>query len=77
MKSLIKIFLVITMVCITFNSYGQFKLDLKKKVEAVQNGIKGDINKNNKPAQNQQVQKDGKTSSTDTTSTKNIKEEDL
>jgi hypothetical protein len=45
MKSLIKKFLVITMVCVSFNSYGQFKLDLKKSVDAVQNGIKGAKNK--------------------------------
>jgi outer membrane protein OmpA-like peptidoglycan-associated protein len=71
MKSLIKKILVITMVCVSFNSYGQFKLDLKKSVDAVQNGIKGAKNKTD---QNKQVQKEGKTSSTDTTKTGNNKD---
>ena len=53
MKSLIKSFLVIIIVCFSFNSYGQFKFDLKKSVDAVQNGIKGTKGKTdqNKPVQ--------------------------
>jgi outer membrane protein OmpA-like peptidoglycan-associated protein len=71
MKSLIRSFLVITIVCFSFNSYGQFKFDLKKSIDAVQNGIKGTKSKTD---QNKQVQKDGKTSSTDTTKTGNNKD---
>jgi outer membrane protein OmpA-like peptidoglycan-associated protein len=71
MKSLIKSFLVIIIVCFSFNSYGQFKFDLKKSVDAVQNGIKGTKGKTD---QNKPVQKDGKSSSTDTTKTGNNKD---
>jgi outer membrane protein OmpA-like peptidoglycan-associated protein len=71
MKSLIKSFLVIIIVCFSFNSYGQFKFDLKKSIDAVQNGIKGTKGKTD---QNKPVQKDGKSSSTDTTKTGNNKD---
>ncbi|MGC1390752.1 MAG: hypothetical protein WA816_06920 [Bacteroidales bacterium] len=39
MKSQVRFFLTIALISITFSSYGQ--VDLKKNVDAVQNGIKG------------------------------------
>jgi OOP family OmpA-OmpF porin len=56
MKSLVKFFLVIAMISIAFNSYGQIKLDLKKKAADVQNSIKESLKKKEKTDQNQQVQ---------------------
>lgn len=70
MKSFIKFFLVIAMISIASNSYGQIKLDLKKKVNnAVQNGIKGAINKKDNTEQNKKVQTEEKPTSTNNTNT--------
>ncbi len=62
-----KFFLVIAMCSIAINSYGQLKLDLKKKVNAVQNGIKGALNKKDNTVQNQKVQTEEKSTSTNNT----------
>lgn len=58
------------MISIASNSYGQIKLDLKKKVNnAVQNGIKGAINKKDNTEQNKKVQTEEKPTSTNNTNT--------
>jgi OOP family OmpA-OmpF porin len=62
MKSLIKFFLVVAMMGITFNSYGQIKLDLKKKAADVQNNLRESLKKKDKPDQNQQVKQEETTS---------------
>jgi OmpA-OmpF porin, OOP family len=54
MKSQVRFFLIIALISITFSSYGQ--VDLKKNVDAVQNGIKGVFKKKDKTSQNQQNQ---------------------
>jgi OOP family OmpA-OmpF porin len=50
MKSLIKIVLVIALTCIAYNTNGQIKLDLKKKVSGAVNNA---LNKKDKPPQKQ------------------------
>jgi OOP family OmpA-OmpF porin len=76
MKSLIKLFFVLAMIGIAYNSYGQIKLDLKKKAADVQNSLKGSLKKKDKADQNQQVKQEDTTSPANDANAKTVNNKD-